>query len=293
MFHDDRDLFAHGLRLSSPSISNASGLVSENTPRARLRRALGGYSPLLRWYRRWRPRWLWERTSPLGRVTARFVAEHGLTVRHGLFAGMQYPWDAVDKVWFLPAKLLGCYEQEVIGEISGATFDGFVDLGSGDGFFCVGVKMIRSGVTVIGYETDAYQHRAAQSIAEANDVRFSVCGMATADNLVLPDGRLLVLCDIEGGEVELMDPDLVPRLREASLIIETHARIRPEVFDVLTQRFRCSHDIRKIVGQPRSPSDYPELSGWDAEAANIAVSEGRGEYGSWLVMHPKRPGSVS
>lgn len=232
---------------------------------------------------------MWERTSPLGRVTARFVAQHGLTVRHGLFAGMEYPFDTVDKAWFLPAKLLGCYEQEVTEEISATAFDGFVDIGSGDGFFCVGVKMRRPEVTVIGYETDAYQRRAAKRIAEANEVSVSARGMATPDKLELPDGRLLVLCDIEGGEIDLMDPELVPRLREASLIVETHAHVQPDVLHILTQRFRRSHDIRRIDGQPRSPAVYRELDGWDAEAGNVAVSEGRGAYGSWLIMHPKSP----
>jgi SAM-dependent methyltransferase len=265
---------------------STDGLVTAKGTRARIRRALGGYSPVLRWYRRVRPPWLWKRVNPLGRATARYVREQGLVVKHGLFQGMRYPEQAVGRVGYLPTKLLGCYEPELAPVLARATdFDLFVDVGCGDGFYCVGYARLSPTTRVIGFETDPQERAVAEALARENRVEVEVRG--TADHAALndlSDGRLLLMSDVEGYERELLDPDRAPRLRTASMLVELHPNVHPDVADVLASRFGETHAIELIHGRPKSPHLLDELRGWDAKATNLAVTEGRSALPTWMWL---------
>jgi hypothetical protein len=223
----------------------------------------------------------------MGRVTKAYVTQHGLTVKRGLFAGMTYPSEAVGHAGMLPAKLLGCYEMELSPHLSQLESDVFVDIGSGDGWYCVGLARLFAGVRVIGFETQLAERRVAERLAQLNGV--DVEYRATADHAALdalPAGRLAILCDIEGAEFELLDPIAAPRLREAAMIVEVHPATRANLVETMVERFAPTHAHQLVDGRPRDPSAYPELAGWDSLAANISVSEGRQKHGQWLVLTP-------
>ncbi len=265
----------------------AAGLVPSNTLRGRLRRRLGGYAPLLRWYRRLRPAWLWQRINPQGRITKRYVDEQGLTVRHGPFAGMIYPRGGVGRVAFLPAKLLGSYELELAPYLSSDDWDIFADIGSGDGYFCVGMARRRPGATVVGYETDAAEQKFCKHLAEINGVDVDVRGTASRlDIQMLPPGKLLLMVDIEGAEHELVDPAHSPRLGEATIVVELHWWVHEDIEDVLRGRFGDTHRITIIQQTARSLAELPELAHWTEQSAYDAISEGRPHYGRWMVLAP-------
>ena len=254
-----------------------------------LRAALGGYSPLARGYRRLRPRWLWRRTSPFGASTSRYVHENGLTVRRGPFEGMTVIDEAVGKANHISSKLIGSYEPDVasfLGEHAPG-HDLFVDLGSGDGFFCVGVARI-SPARVIGFELNRYERRLTEKIAAANDVEVETRGGADHDGLnSLPPGRLLLLSDVEGLEEDLLDPEAVPRLREATMIVEVHEQYRPDVVATLTERFAPTHHLERLSAGEPHPDDYPELADWDDEQAWWAAFDGHLSGQGWMSFVPR------
>jgi hypothetical protein len=254
-----------------------------------LRAALGGYSPLARFYRRIRPRWLWRATSPFGPATSRYVEENGLTVKRGPFEGTVFVDQAVGKANHLSSKLIGSYEPAVtafLGE-QAPDHDLFVDLGSGEGFFCAGVARLAE-IEVIGYELNAYERGLTAKIAAANDVRVETRGgVSKAELKGLPAGRLLLLSDVEGLEEDLLDPDTVPRLKEATMMVEVHEQYRPDVVATLTSRFEGTHEIeRHAAGEPQ-PADYPEVTGWDLEEARWAVFDGHLPGQGWMSFVPR------
>ena len=260
---------------------------------------LGGYSPIVRWYRALRPRWLWLRVNPLGRVTRRFVDQCGLTVRRGPFAGMNYPRSAVGRASYLPAKLLGAYESELnsfLGDAHG--YDLFVDVGSADGYYCVGMASRCPELKVIGYETDRFQRAVCRQLGKTNGVSLDIRGTADHDALnALPAGRMLLLCDVEGYEDELIDPERIPRLMTATMVLELHPWVREGLIEAVASRFKNSHEIRCIRGEPRDPADHRELAGWSRGLADMAITEGRSEPAIWLVLvplsrEPKHPAHV-
>ena len=273
---------------------DAAGRVAHGRLRGGLVRAFGGYAAPVRWYRRLRPRWLWERGHPNGKATRRYVAEHGLIVRSGPFAGLIYPPAAIGRASFLPTKLLGAYEAELTPVLADATgFDLFVDIGSGEGYYCVGFKRRYPATHVIGYETDRFERALSVKLAKVNGVGIETRGTADHHALnTLPGGRLLLMTDVEGYERELADPAAVPRLRDATMIIEAHPEVHPDIIDLLTMRFRTSHDIELVRGRPKQAGDFPQLAHWDPALAPYAISEGRASDPLWLVLRPRATQSL-
>jgi len=218
-------------------------------------------------------------------------------VQHGAFAGLLYPRNAVGNVACLPAKLLGSYERELSEILAGVSaYDLFVDLGSGDGLYCVGVKRQFPTICVIGYEMDRAQRRIAKSLAASNKVQFASRGAVDTRELnKLPAGRLFLMSDVEGLERDLLDPVLVPRLIDAAMLIEVHPTVHADIVDVLTARFEATHEVRVIVGAPKRPGDHSELADWNPNLARYAVSEGRSVAPLWLHLQPTLPpdGSAS
>lgn len=265
--------------------------MSQNatTKTAQALRLLGGYHPLFRWYRQWRPRWLWKKIHLVGRVTSRFVKLHGLTVSGGAFRGLRFPSEAVGRSNFLPARLLGLYEREVVDVMVSVLpeIDLFVDVGSSDGYFCVGLARMSTTVEVIGFETTRRERRLAQRVAMENEVSIDFRPKATPGSLdSLPEGRTLFLIDVEGYEEILVDPILVPRFRTSTLIVELHETVVPTIESILSNRFQRTHQIRLISGEPVAPRSIPLFTGWSDRDAALAVSDGRPQLGRWLVLQP-------
>jgi hypothetical protein len=100
--------------------------------------------------------------------------------------------------------------------------------------------------------------------------------------------RVLVLCEIEGGERELLDPDEYPTLRGFSVVVECHDVIDNGITDLLTKRFGPTHEITRLELLGRSV----ELPAWFRQLSHsdqlLAVWEWRSGPTPWLVMRPRQ-----
>jgi len=198
---------------------------------------------------------------------------------------MRYPRSAIGRISFLPTKLLGCYEPDLAPVFADAAgFDVFVDVGSADGYYCVGFKRRFPHTHVIGFETDRFQRRLSHKLARLNGVTVDARGTADQRALdALPPGRLLLMTDIEGYEYELLNPATLPMLHAATMIIEAHRKVHPDVVEVLSSRFEHSHTIQLVHARPRKTSDYQELAGWKDDMARLALFDAQS---LWLVLRP-------
>jgi hypothetical protein len=254
-------------------------------------RLWGGYSPVRTLWRAHRPRALWKLTSPAGAPTLRFVEQYGLTVRRGPFAGMRYPASAVGRVNFLGAKLLGSYEEElapVVGEFLRHGFARVVNIGAGEGYYAVGFALHCPDAQVYAFESTRYERDLCQRLARENDVEVIVRPTLTRERLAeLPiDEATLLLVDIEGGELELLQPEYVPALARTTLLVELHPHTHPLLPQIVVGRFDASHDAILIRSTPRGPAAYPE------RPESILLSEGRSEA-LWAVFRPRSADGAS
>jgi hypothetical protein len=248
-------------------------------------RLWGGYSPVRTLWRAHRPRALWKLTSPAGAPTLRFVEQHGLTVLRGPFAGMRYPASAVGRANYLGAKLLGSYEEElapVVTEFMRRGFRRIVNIGAGEGYYAVGFALHCPDAQVYAFESTRYERKLCQQLAQVNEVDLIVSATLTRERLAeFPiDEATLLFVDIEGGELELLQPEYVPALTRATLLVELHPHASPTLPQIVRRRFDASHDTGLIRSTPREPSTYPE------RPESILLSEGRTEA-LWAVFRPR------
>ena len=131
--------------------------------------------------------------------------------------------------------------------------------------------------------------------------RFALKGFCRPDDLVAelaePAGPTLVLADIEGGEVDVLDPVKAPRLSDVDILVETHDTFVPDCTAKLKARFSESHSIEQVVARPRSLADFPsaiipELSKFMPRTAVELMNERRTGIQIWLYLTVKRQPDV-
>jgi hypothetical protein len=106
----------------------------------------------------------------------------------------------------------------------------------------------------------------------------------------LVQGKTLVVTDIEGDEVVLLDPARVPRLKEADLLIEVHeyadSAHKQMADESVTNRFASSHAIERRVSCDREDWIERHQGLWQGkisrERMTKALDEARSSPQFWL-----------
>jgi hypothetical protein len=222
----------------------------------------------------------------------------GLIVRKGPFAGMRYIEEASAGA-YLP-KLLGIYEREVAFCIEEACqFKPLliVDIGAAEGYYAVGLALRNPQAQVVAFEMEERGRKMLARMVEINKVseRVLISGMCQRDNLppVFDLGApVLVVCDAEGREEDLLDPTRIQTLTEAWILVETHDFLRPGVKDLLRDRFAKTHQIQEVWQESRTVTEFPYATFLTRALPNRylerVVDEGRPARMCWLWMRSRK-----
>jgi hypothetical protein len=256
------------------------------------------------------PGWFWPTVRTIvpsglrpSRYLTRLVQERtGLRIRKGPFAGMNYGERAICSA-YIP-KLLGIYERELNQEVELACArrcQRIINIGAGEGYYAVGLALRNPAAQVIAFETEAAGRTALRELCCLNGVerRVEIVGRCDRPSLATAlTGGLsnLIICDAEGGELDLLAPRSIPELSSAAVLVEVHEFAIPGTADALVGRFQLTHQIRRIWQEPRVPSDFP-FEDWYTRLLperfiTWAVSEWRPERMSWLWMLPQNPAAA-
>ena len=222
-------------------------------------------------------------------VANTLAQKSGATVLSGPFQGMSYGLRAAEGS--RAARLMGVYEASlhpVIETIIARAPDLIIDIGSAEGYYAVGLARRLPGARVLARDTSAKAQALCRSLASANGVadRVEVGGLFTHDDFALCTGSAstVVICDIEGGEADLLDPVRAPGLLQADLLVECHPGMVRGVVETLRGRFAASHRITQIGRK----LDDRALPGWMEELSDldrlIALWEWRSTPTPWLWM---------
>ena len=195
-------------------------------------------------------------------------------------------------------KILGIYERELrhCVEIACAFRpDRIVDIGAAEGYYAVGLARRNPEARVVAFEMEASGRSLLSEMAHLNGVadRVEIRGLAEAEDLNMALGGAthpLVVCDVEGDEASLLDPEKVPGLRDAQLLVELHDFIKPGIGVELETRFSNTHRVSRVWQQPRSSSEFPYSTLFTRlmprSYLEWSVSEWRPVRMSWLWMEP-------
>lgn len=245
--------------------------------------------------------WVWWLLSPYAYATARLALRTRARVLIGPFAGMRYPFGLVARMLFYGPAQVGCYEQElhpVIEEIVATRPDLVINVGAAGGYYAVGLSRRLSAADVIAYETEAARRDAVAKLASLNGVaeRVDLRGTCTVADLAAlaptgPGRRTCLVMDCEGAEADLLDPEAVPWLADASVLAELHPSLDREIGSRLSSRLGASHETRLISAVPRWASHIPaawEMPGLRDIDCELLVAEYRHGVQQWLWATPRR-----
>jgi predicted RNA methylase len=195
-------------------------------------------------------------------------------------------------------KLLGIYENELaaqVEEICRRKPGLIVDIGAAEGYYAIGLAVRNPQAKVIAFEMEPKGQAALREMSTLNEVsnRVEVRGKCEPSDLAATlenTGEPVVICDVEGYEEKLLDPQAVPALAKAAILVELHDFIIPGITKELQQRFATTHRIEHIWQQPRSRSQFP----WRTFGTMLlpksyldwSVSEWRPTRMAWLWMEP-------
>lgn len=209
-------------------------------------------------------------------------------IQFGPFAGMQYIPTSVGSLY--PPKLIGCYEAElhpVIRRIVVNKYQRILNVGAAEGYYAVGLARLLPDATVYAFDMDPQAAPLGRKLAAENGVAKRViyltkCLHETFERLATPGA--LILCDIEGGELELLDPARAPSLARTDLLVECHDFLPTPTSKTLAERFRPTHEVVVIPNGGINPNAIPFLRGRIPIQKLFAVWEGRPGPTPWLWM---------
>jgi predicted O-methyltransferase YrrM len=173
-----------------------------------------------------------------------------------------------------------------------------VNIGAADGYYAIGLARRMPNTVVEAYEALEEHHPLLKRAAERNGVadRVRMRGLCTVEaldeSLGEGHGRTLVLADIEGAEMLMLDPVKAPNLSRTDMLVETHDVLQPGCTDSLIQRFSESHLIERISTRPRALADFPRhlIPRWAETMPALLVelmSERRKGEQEWLFLTAK------
>jgi hypothetical protein len=224
----------------------------------------------------------------------------------GPFRGMRIELSPLSSRHLL-GYILGSQElelREVIGDVIARGYRTILNVGAADGYYAVGLAIRSPKARVEAFEALPELHPLIARTAAANGVsdRVAIAGICTAPllnaRLDTAEGPTLVLMDIEGAEVELLDPKAIPALAKADILVETHDAFVADATTTLIGRFGETHDIACYTARPRAIGDFPpnflpRLRRRFPELAVELMNERRTGLQRWLMLTAKTPASTA
>jgi hypothetical protein len=220
-------------------------------------------------------------------------------VLSGPFQGMRY---LDETVWGpITPKWVGTYELELLDIVEAIVRRGYariVNIGCAEGYYATGLARRDGSAEIFAFDTDPLSRMQTRRLANRNGVggRVHVEGKCQYDRLsALVKSKTLLIVDIEGYEIDLLDPAKVPNLAQTDMLIEVHEDTEftklATAEKQLTDRFADSHVIERRVSTGRDSwiEGHQEL--WrdklSREEIAKAVDEDRHRPTLWLWVTSK------
>jgi hypothetical protein len=122
-----------------------------------------------------------------------------------------------------------------------------------EGYYSVGLARSFPSARIYSFDVDPWARAQQRRLGQINSVNnLTVGGLCRASDLArLVSRHTLIICDIEGHEYNLIDPEKSPSLERCDILIEIHPNEQrnlsmAEVSEHLSARFFRSHKITTI-----------------------------------------------
>ena len=221
------------------------------------------------------------------------LQQQGTVVMEGPLAGLDFLPQSAEGCHI--AKLLGCYEQPLqpfIEQAILANYPTILNIGCAEGYYAVGMARRMPSAQVLAFDLNPKAQSICQALAQKNHVadRVHIGSLFKPEDFAAyADQKVLLLCDIEGGERDLLNPELSPALKGMDIILESHECLIPGITQLLIDRFKGSHEIRIVPDNGLRQLHHPPA--WFNQLAHLdqllATWEWRSGPTPWLVLQAK------
>jgi len=223
------------------------------------------------------------------------LQQQGTVVMQGPLAGMDFLPQSAEGCHI--AKLLGCYEQPLqpfIEEAIASTYPCILNIGCAEGYYAVGMARRMPSTQVLAFDLNPKAQEVCAALAQKNAVsdRVKVGALFKPEDFeAYRNQKVLVLCDIEGAEQDLLNPEVAPALKGMDLIVESHECLIPGITQTLINRFKDSHQITLVQdnGQRQLKDSPPWFNNLAHLDQLLATWEWRSGATPWLVMRATAP----
>ena len=212
----------------------------------------------------------------------------------GPFSGMSF-----DVPNFNTAMLLGTWEMELtetIAEFKEFNPSAIICIGAAEGYYAVGLALNFPKLKIDAFEQDIIYRNFLRDLTEKNqctniNILGKCDGQTLAKTLSKSGGTPLIICDIEGGEIDLLCIHDVPQLKSSFILVEVHEMYVEDCEKILLDRFSQTHVSRVIKGKVRGKKDIPHEIRWlsliSKKSSLIALmNEGRPYPMNWILFCP-------
>lgn len=219
----------------------------------------------------------------------------GSKILSGPFCGMSFNIPN-----FNTAMLLGTWEKELantINKFKEITPSSIICIGAAEGYYAVGLAKDSPNLTTYAFEQNIEYRILLKKLAQENHcTNIKILGKCDVESLAKTLGKCgrkpLIICDIEGGEIELLDLNKVPDLNESSILVEIHEMYVSNCERTLIDRFKKTHSYTIIQGRVRIPQDLPKELNFlrlisSSQKILDLIGEGRPYPMNWLYLEPK------
>ncbi len=229
----------------------------------------------------------------LDKYTALFLQNNPKVVQGGPFTGLQYVDKAVGSNYL--HKLVGSYEavlHPVWSKIFQKHFDTVIDIGAAEGYYLVGLGQKFPQTKLVGFETESRGRDLIAEMYQKNNLQNELIleGTATVNNVpsYITENTLLI-CDCEGGELDILNPDLESAFKKIdTAIVELHDLMRPGIKETLTKRFSPTHTINFVQFKTADPRQFPFLASIQNQSEQYEILRERGwQEQDWMILNRK------
>ncbi len=176
------------------------------------------------------------------------------TVHSGPFKSMEYIGTSSGSAYY--PKLTGTYECELhptLQEIIDKKYEYLIDVGAAEGYYAVGFAFLNkknAKFKVLAFDIDDVARKNLLNLAKLNHVEHLI-EIEKEFNLEclnrFTTEKVLIICDIEGAEKDLLDPVINRKLLNCDVLVEIHDGIETNTIkDLLKSRFSSTHEISNI-----------------------------------------------
>jgi len=217
-------------------------------------------------------------------------------VLNGPFKDMAYP-NFISNGSSLYPKLLGSYEleiQDIVSDLIFKKFTKIIDIGSAEGYYAIGFALKSNESKIIAFDSNNEALENCKKMAKINKVLDKCefkpfCSKSFLLNENLDNS--LIISDCEGYEKELfLDKAIVYKLKNTTLLIETHDHVDINLSNNLKKFYNISHKITSIFSiddiEKIKKYNYHIISDLDIKSKSVILSEGRSYIQEWLLMEP-------